>query len=56
MQDGESEWEDLAEQDRLSPIFGRIRLRTLVLLRWLAVGGQTVTVLGVHFALASSCR
>ena len=51
MQDGESEWEDLAEQDRLSPIFGRIRLRTLVLLRWLAVGGQTVTVLGVHFAL-----
>ncbi len=28
---------------------GRVRLRTLVLLRWLAVAGQTVAVLGVHF-------
>lgn len=30
---------------------GRIRLRTLVVLRWLAIAGQTLSVLGVYFAL-----
>lgn len=28
---------------------GRLRLRTLVMIRWIAVAGQTVTVLVVHF-------
>ena len=35
----------------LTPRFGRVRLRTLIVLRWLAVTGQTLTVLGVHFGL-----
>jgi len=35
----------------LAPVFGKVRLRTLIFLRWLAVAGQTVTVLGVHFGL-----
>ena len=30
---------------------GRVRLRTLSNLRWLAVGGQSVTLLLVHFGL-----
>lgn len=30
---------------------GGLRLRTLVRLRWLAITGQTVAVLGVHFYL-----
>lgn len=30
---------------------GRLRLRTLVLIRWIAAGGQTATVLAVHFGL-----
>lgn len=33
------------------PAFGRIRLRTLILFRWLAIGGQLLTVLTVHYAL-----
>ena len=33
----------------LSGTMGRVRLRTLVLLRWLAVSGQTLAVLGVYF-------
>ncbi|WP_439634646.1 ActS/PrrB/RegB family redox-sensitive histidine kinase [Glycocaulis sp.] len=35
----------------LTPLFGRVRLRTLIVLRWLAVTGQTITVFGVHFIL-----
>lgn len=35
----------------LTPLFGRVRLRTLIVLRWLAVTGQTITVFGVHFVL-----
>ena len=34
---------------RIAPGLGRVRLRTLVLLRWLAIGGQTAAVLGVEF-------
>jgi two-component system sensor histidine kinase RegB len=30
---------------------GRLRLRTLILIRWIAVMGQTVTILAVHFGL-----
>ena len=35
----------------LTPLFGRVRLRTLIVLRWLAVTGQTITVFGVYFIL-----
>ena len=38
-----------ASSDRFSR--GRLRLRTLVLIRWIAVAGQTVTVLLVSFGL-----
>ncbi len=30
---------------------GRLRLRTLILIRWVAAAGQTITVLAVHFGL-----
>lgn len=30
---------------------GRLRLRTLMMIRWVAAAGQTVTVLAVHFGL-----
>ncbi|BDX01029.1 ActS/PrrB/RegB family redox-sensitive histidine kinase [Maricaulis maris] len=45
----ESEWDPYGGDAHLTPVFGRLRLRTLVMLRWLAVGGQTVTILIVHF-------
>lgn len=51
MPDTEPDWEGLENEAALSPIFGRIRLRTLILLRWLGVAGQTVTVLTVNFGL-----
>jgi two-component system sensor histidine kinase RegB len=35
-------------------LHGRLRLRTLVLIRWIAVVGQTLTVLAVHFGLEYS--
>ncbi|MGY8937975.1 MAG: ActS/PrrB/RegB family redox-sensitive histidine kinase [Alphaproteobacteria bacterium] len=41
-----------ASSDRFTR--GRLRLRTLVLIRWIAVVGQTVTVLLVHFGLGFS--
>lgn len=41
-----------ASSDRFSQ--GRLRLRTLVLIRWIAVAGQSVTVLVVHFGLGFS--
>lgn len=47
----EPQLEGFEDEAALSPVFGRIRLRTLILLRWLGVAGQTVTVLGVHFVL-----
>jgi len=34
---------------RFSFASGRVRLRTLILLRWLAVAGQTAAVLGIHY-------
>jgi two-component system, sensor histidine kinase RegB len=43
-------------QSALSERFlhGRLRLRTLILIRWIAVAGQTLTVLVVHFGLEFS--
>ena len=45
----ECEWDPYGGDAHLTPVFGRLRLRTLIMLRWLAVGGQTVTILIVHF-------
>ncbi|WP_291843608.1 ActS/PrrB/RegB family redox-sensitive histidine kinase [Maricaulis sp.] len=45
----ESDWDPYGGDAHLTPVFGRLRLRTLVMLRWLAVGGQSVTILIVHF-------
>ncbi|KAA5804089.1 ActS/PrrB/RegB family redox-sensitive histidine kinase [Alkalicaulis satelles] len=45
---GPDDWLDGVD---LAPVFGRVRLRTLIFLRWLAVAGQTATVLGVHYGL-----
>lgn len=36
---------------RRVPPLGRVRLRTLVLVRWVAIAGQTAAVLYVHFGL-----
>lgn len=44
------EWEGLGPTAG-EPVFGRVRLRTLILLRWLAVTGQGAAVLVVHFGL-----
>ena len=45
----EADWDPYGGDAQLTPVFGRLRLRTLVMLRWLAVAGQTATVLFVHF-------
>jgi two-component system sensor histidine kinase RegB len=45
----DSDWDPYGADAHLTPVFGRLRLRTLVMLRWLAVGGQTATILIVHF-------
>jgi hypothetical protein len=39
------------EDTPLAPLFGRVRIRTLIVLRWLAVAGQTLSVLIVHYGL-----
>jgi two-component system sensor histidine kinase RegB len=33
------------------PPLGRVRLRTLVVVRWIAIAGQTAAVLGTYFGL-----
>jgi len=38
-------------QAAMNALRGPVRLRTLTTLRWLAVGGQTIAILAVHFAL-----
>ncbi len=38
-------------QAALNALRGPVRLRTLTGLRWLAVGGQTAAIIGVHFGL-----
>ena len=47
----DADWDPYGGDAHLTPVFGRLRLRTLVMLRWLAVVGQTLTVLLVHFVL-----
>lgn len=46
-----SEPDETRADPALTPLFGRVRLRTLIVLRWLAVTGQTITVFGVYFIL-----
>lgn len=38
-------------QAAMNALRGPVRLRTLTTLRWLAVGGQTIAILAVHFVL-----
>ncbi len=45
----EPDWEKVNAEAGLTPVFGRVRLRTLILLRWLAVVGQTLCVVVVHY-------
>ncbi len=47
----EPEWEKISAEAELTPVFGRVRLRTLILLRWFAVVGQLVCLLTVYFFL-----
>jgi two-component system sensor histidine kinase RegB len=47
----EPDWEKINTEAGLTPVFGRVRLRTLILLRWLAVVGQTLCVVVVHYGL-----
>ncbi|MCR9128903.1 MAG: ActS/PrrB/RegB family redox-sensitive histidine kinase [Alphaproteobacteria bacterium] len=47
----EPEWEKISAEAELTPMFGRVRLRTLIFLRWLAVVGQTVCLVVVHYGL-----
>ncbi|WP_306015106.1 ActS/PrrB/RegB family redox-sensitive histidine kinase [Oceanicaulis sp. MMSF_3324] len=47
----EPDWSDLDADPDLTPVFGRVRLRTLILLRWLAVAGQTLAVIVVFYGL-----
>jgi two-component system sensor histidine kinase RegB len=47
----DTDWDPYGGDAQLTPVFGRLRLRTLVMLRWLAVAGQTLTVLLVHFVI-----
>ena len=47
----EPDWDDASGEAGIRPVFGRVRLRTLILLRWLAVAGQTIAVVFVHYGL-----
>lgn len=47
----EPDWSELDADPNLTPVFGRVRLRTLILLRWLAVTGQTMAVIVVFYGL-----
>lgn len=47
----EPDWSELDADPNLTPVFGRVRLRTLILLRWLAVTGQTMAVIVVYYGL-----
>jgi two-component system sensor histidine kinase RegB len=47
----DTDWDPYGSDAHLTPVFGRLRLRTLVMLRWLAVAGQTACVLLVHYGL-----
>lgn len=47
----ETDWESTPPDTQRGPLLGRLRLRSLVNLRWLAVIGQTVSILTVYFGL-----
>ncbi len=47
----DADWDPYGSDAHLTPVFGRLRLRTLVMLRWLAVAGQTLTVLLIHYVV-----
>ncbi|MEQ8434025.1 MAG: ActS/PrrB/RegB family redox-sensitive histidine kinase [Oceanicaulis sp.] len=47
----DTSWDGLSPDADFTPMFGRVRLRTLILLRWLAVIGQTLCVGVVHYGL-----
>lgn len=47
----DADWDPYGSDAHLTPVFGRLRLRTLVMLRWVAVAGQTLTVLLVHYVV-----
>ena len=47
----EPELDIQAPDDGQAPLFGRVRLRTLVVLRWMAVGGQSAAILFVQYGL-----
>ena len=47
----EADWDPYGADAHLTPVFGRMRLRTLVTLRWLAVSGQTATILVVNYLI-----
>lgn len=50
-EDGPAVLPGLDEDSGFAPLFGRVRLRTLIVLRWLAVAGQTGSILLVHYGL-----
>lgn len=45
----DTDWDPYGGDAQLTPVFGRLRLRTLIMLRWLAIAGQSATVLAVYF-------
>lgn len=47
----DADWDPYGGDAHLTPVFGRLRLRTLVMLRWVAVTGQTLCLVAVHFLL-----
>ena len=47
----EPDWENQLPDDGVAPLFGRVRLRTLIGLRWLAVAGQSLAIVIVQYAL-----
>jgi len=47
----DADWDPYGSDAHLTPVFGRLRLRTLIMLRWLAVAGQTMTVLLIHYVV-----
>lgn len=47
----ETDWESTPPDADRGPLLGRLRLRSLVNLRWLAVIGQTLAILTVYFGL-----
>jgi two-component system sensor histidine kinase RegB len=47
----DTDWDPYGSDAHLTPVFGRLRLRTLVMVRWVAVAGQSLAVLFVNFVL-----